>query len=318
MNQWRGMIAAWAISLAFAAHTAQAQVKVSGYTQVRYNFFDRSMYLDDDFDLRQVRIKLTAPVNQRGTVATIQVDMAGLDNAASRDVRLKDARIDQPMDGLWHARVGFASMLFGYEVPQSSAARLPFGRSRPADRLFPGQRDTGVYFIREPAARSQPQVVVAYSDGMDLWPDDDKEAAVARLQWSLPNNSLAGISYMDASRTQDGDDFSQDVFGVHARWNPRSGVSFQAEYYDGKLLSDDVDGWYAQVEHAFPESRWTAYYRYDTFDDGDSTPDDFARSTLGVAYQLDEKQRLSFEVDDRESELGVSATNYGAQWQFKY
>jgi hypothetical protein len=73
-----------------------------------------------------------------------------------------------------------------------------------------------------------------------------------------------------------------------------------------------------QVEYAVPQSKWAGYYRYDAYDDGRGTPDDFDRSTLGAAYELGAKQRLTLEVESLDNELGVSATNYGFQWQFEY
>ena len=297
---------------------AFAKMDVSGYTQARYNFYDDSMYKADEFDLRRVRVKFKGPINEQGTVATVQVDLSKLDDTGSGEVGLKDAIIEQPLSDEWRARLGFSSVLFGYEVPHSSSHRLPFERSQAARKLFPGERDTGLYLIRKPTGEGQPEFVVAFSDGMADWEDDEQHAFIARAQWSFGNESVAGVSYMNATRTQGDEDFDQDVFGAHVRWNGPSGVGMQAEYYDGKLLDIDVDGWYGQLEYAFPASSWTGYYRYDTFDDGNPTHDEYKRSTVGAAYQLDKSQRITLELEDLENESGVEATNWGLQWQFKY
>jgi phosphate-selective porin len=303
---------------ALAASVGLAEIKVSGYTQARYNMFDDSMYKPDEFDLRRVRVKFKGAVNEQGTVATVQVDLSKLDETGSGVVGLKDAIVEHPLGKDWRTRLGYSSVLFGFEVPYSSSRRLPFERSRAAKKLFPGERDTGIYFIRESANHGEPEFVVAYSDGMADWEDDEQSAFVGRIQWPLPNKGAAGISYMDGSRTRGDEEYSQDVWGAHVRWNGPSGFSAQAEYYDGKLLGTNVDGWYGQLEYAFPVSQWTGYYRYDTYDDGDPGHDTYKRNTFGAAYQLDKNQRISVELESLDNESGVSATNYGFQWLFKY
>jgi len=298
--------------------SAAGEIDVSGYTQARYNMFDDSMYKADEFDLRRVRVKFKGPINDQGTVATVQVDLSKLDETGSGDVGLKDAIIEHPLSDEWRVRLGYSSVLFGFEVPYSSSSRLPFERSQAARKLFPGERDTGLYLIRRPTEESQPEVVVAFSDGLADWEDDEQQAFVARAQWGLGGKSVAGISYLNATRTQGDEDFDQDVLGAHVRWNGPSGLSLQGEYYDGTILDVDVDGWYGQVEYAFPASKWTGYYRYDVFDDGKETSDEYTRSTLGAAYQLDKNQRITLELEDLDNEKGVGATNWGIQWQFKY
>jgi hypothetical protein len=309
-----------ALLSALAVGTGLAEIKVSGYTQARYNLFDDSMYKEDEFDLRRVRLKVKGPINDQGTVATLQVEFSGLDDhpAAEQEVVLRDARVDHPLGESWRARVGLAQMPFGFEVPYSSSNRLPLERSRVARVLFPSETDTGFYVTRTSHGGGDPELVLGYGNGIEAWDDAKQRAALVRMQWPLPSDGVAGLSYMDASRTRDGTDYDQDVLGAHLRWQWESGFAFQAEYYDGEFLGADVYGWYGQVEYAVPQSRWAGYYRYDVYDDGRATPDDFDRSTLGAAYELDAKQRLTLQVESLDNELGVSATNYGFQWQFKY
>jgi len=245
-----------------------AGMEVSGYTQARYMLWADSMYKADEFDLRRVRVKFSGPINDTGTRATLQVDLSKLDETGSGSVGLKDAIVEQPLGELWMARLGFAPVLFGYEVPSSSSRRLPFERSHAARTLFPGERDTGLYLIREPRSAREPQIVLAFSNGLAEWEDEEQQAAVARLQWNLPNGGAAGVSCMTADRTPVDEKLSQDVWGAHVRWTGPGGSALQGELYDGTMLDVDVSGWYGQVEYAFPTSQWTGYYRYDTFDDG--------------------------------------------------
>jgi hypothetical protein len=307
-----------AVVLSLSAQTAQAQLKVSGYTQARYNWYDDSMYKPDEFDLRRVRLKVKGALNDTGTVATLQIDLSKLDESGSGDVGLKDAIIEHPLSDDWRVRLGYSSVLFGFEVPYSSSRRLPFERSQAARKLFPGERDTGVYFIRTPNGEGGPEFVVAYSDGLADWEDDEQSMALARVQWDLPDKGAVGVSYAMGDRTRSDMCYDQDVWGAHVRWPAGHGLVFQGEYYDGEILGADVDGWYGQLEYSFPTSKWTSYYRYDIYDDGDPCHTDYDRDTLGVMYQLDAKQRISVQWEGYEDGKGGSFDNYGVQWQFKY
>jgi hypothetical protein len=293
-------------------------MKVSGYTQARYMLWADSMYKPDEFDLRRVRVKFSGPINDTGTKATVQVDLSKLDETGSGSVGLKDAIIEQPLGERWTARLGFAPVLFGYEVPSSSSRRLPFERSRAARKLFPGERDTGLYMVREPKSDGEPELVLAFSDGLAEWEDEEQHAAVARVQWALGNGGVAGVSYMAADRTPGDEKFSQDLWGAHVRWVGPEGLALQGELYDGTMLDVDVNGWYAEADYDFPASPWVGYYRYDTFDDGVEGHEKYKQNTLGAAYELDKNQRLSLEVESEDNESGVSATSYGFQWQFRY
>lgn len=298
--------------------TAAAEMKVSGYTQARYNWYDDSMYKPDEFDLRRVRLKAKGPINDEGTVVTVQVDLSKLDETGSGEVGLKDAIIEHPLSDDWKVRLGYSSVLFGFEVPYSSSSRLPFERSEAARKLLPGERDTGLYLIRTPRAEGEPEFVIAYSDGLADWEDDEQSMALARVQWHLPNQGVAGFSYTAGDRTRDGECYDQDVWGAHVRWPASHGLAFQGEYYNGEMLGADVDGWYGQVEFAFPDSDWTGYYRYDVYDDGNASHDEYQRNTIGAMYQLDKNQRVSIQWEGYNDGKGSSFDNCGVQWQFKY
>lgn len=315
----RGIV--WCMVLAVCATistTAWAEMTVSGYTQARYNFYDDSMYKADEFDLRRVRLKAKGPINDQGTVATVQIDLSKLDETGSGKIGLKDATVEHPLSDEWHVRFGYSSVLFGFEVPYSSSSRLPLERSRVARKFFPGERDTGAYFIRQSQDTGEPEFVVAYSDGLADWEDDEQNAAVARLQWPLAESGVAGFSYLTANRTRGDQEYDQNVWGAHVRCNALRGLAVQAEYYDGELLGVDADGWYGQIEYAFPESELIGYYRYDVYDDGNPSHDEYARSTLGLMYQVDPKQRVTFQWEGLEDESGADADNFAFQWQFKY
>lgn len=328
VRRWLTWLAAGMVTVMLTT-AAHAEWKFSGYTQARYNFWDGDLEDEPDaFDLRRVRIKAEGPVSEETTIK-LQFDLGKLDDEGAGDIELKDALISRKLNPEWTATAGFTSVPFGYEVPTSSSRRLALERSEAANRLFPGERDTGLYLHYTPQQKNRASVSLGYGNGLAKWysgdrsgnEDSDSSALFARVQWPLANSGVAGVSYMMASRNReiggvDTDFGSEDVLGLHARYNFPRHWSLQAEYYDGEILDIGVDGWYAMAEYALPKAPATIYYRYDTFDR--QQPDDFTRHTAGIAYDLNKNERVTLQgerYDDYDSE---SHTNFALQWQVKY
>lgn len=305
----------------------QAEWKFSGYTQARYNFWDSELDSADAFDLRRVRIKAEGPVSDETTIK-LQFDLGKLDDDGG-DVELKDALITRRLNNEWVGTLGFTSVPFGYEVPTSSSRRLAFERSEAANKLFPGERDTGLYFHYKPQKKGRPMASLGYGNGLSKWysadksgnEDSDSSALFARVQWPVGKSGVAGASYMMADRKRDvGDETidygSEDVFGLHVRYDLPTSWAFQGEYYDGEILDVDVDGWYAMAEFALPKAPVTLFYRYDTFDQ--QKTEEYARHTIGAAYELSKNERLTIQAEDYDDYTGRSLTNFGLQYQVKY
>ncbi len=311
-----------------AISSASAELKISGYTQAR--FLDTEIEGSDyDFDLRRARVKIAGPVNEDGTEIKLQIELGGLDDGKS--VELKDLTITHPLSEEWKVRVGFSDMMFGEDVAYSSSTRLPFERAKVTRSLFPGEKDTGIYFFYKPMDKgsSTPHITLGYSDDLESMDDklftgddvhDDSEALVASVKWPLRNKGAAGLSYMRASR--DGFDaggaplgYDDDVWAAHVRYNGNRGFNFQGEYFNGSRKEVDVDGWYGTLEYTPKESNTTWFYRYDIYDDGDAA--DYKRHTLGAAHELGKNSRLTLQYEDVDDE-GTGGSTLGLQWQVKY
>ncbi len=330
MTSMRTVQHAWRIALLVVGMLvsvivgAHADMTWSGYTQARYNFWDRDLDKPRDFDLRRVRLKYAGTLNDRGTEAAVQVCLGNLDDRDEDDRRvvLKDAFVRHPLSGEWSARMGFTTIPFGFEEEYSSSKRLPFERSKAARSFFPGERETGFYLLSKPAKRGTPQLALGYSNGMRDWNDEESHAWTARAQWPLPNHGVAGVSYTDARRSRlDGEaqrDYDQNCLGAHLRWNFPSGLALQSEYFDGEILDVEAKGWYGQVEYAAGEKKAMPFYRYDVFDDGKPTSYTYKRHTVGAAWDFDKNQRVTVQVERYRDLKGGSYTDWGLQWQFKY
>ncbi len=331
------LVALSAATLALVpAPAARAEMVFSGYTQARFNLMDSALDKPNEFDLRRTRLKYSGTVSSRGTEATIQIDLAKLDDRQddkdprNRRVVLKDAFVRHPFNSQWAARMGYTTIPFGFEEEYSSSKRLPLERSKAATSFFPGERENGLYFLYKPPDRRQPEVVFGYSNGMYEWGDrasngdqDKKDHAwTGRVQWPLPRQGVAGLSYTSASRQREvgGErrDLDQNCWGAHVRYHAPRGLNLQAEYYDGEILSVESKGWYAQVEYAPGLNRVMPFYRHDVFDDGIAGHQTYRRHTLGVAYDQDKQERFTLQWERYDDLKGGSYNNWGLQYQVKY
>ena len=314
------------VSSMLCATSTHAELKLSGFAQTRLSFWDSQLDRSDDFDVKRLRLKAEGPVNDNGTTVTVQLDLAELDDSGGGDVTLKDARIDQQFGKQWRARLGYAKIPFGYDVPLSSTRRLPFERAQVTRSFFPGERDTGLYFTYTPVQANRPKVSFGYSNGPRDWRDDDDEshAGVLAVEWTLPRSGSAGLSYMNATRIQRDPVTLQDVhydssvLGAHVRWNDERGVNLQAEMFDGKLLGADASGWYSTLECKPQSVPATFFYRYDAFDDGDPAHDLFRRHTLGAASDVLPNTRITVQWEGLHDSKGKALSNYGLQCQVIY
>ena len=315
-----------AMGLALAG-LAQAEWKFSGYTQMRYNFWDNDLDKGDAFDIRRARIKAEGPVSE-ATTFKIQLDLAKLDDSGGGEVELKDLLLTRTINEQWKGTLGFTSVPFGFEVPTSSSKRLPLERSQAANKLFPGERDTGLYLHYTPENKRAPGVVFGLSNGMAKWYEADKSgnedtdswALMARLQWHLPNNGCAGLSYRLADRTREvgGEDenYDDDLLGLHLRYNFPSNWALQAEYYDGTDMDVDESWWNGQAEYALSSCPVTVFYRHDVYDFGGT--DDFTRHTIGGGWDFDKNERVTVQIEDYDDGKGGSFTNGAVQYQIMY
>ena len=327
-----GVLAAVVVLAQALACVAQADVKVSGYSQARYNFWDSSQNKNNEFDLRRVRVKFASTLNDAGTEAVVQVDLSKLDDAEPGRVVLKDAFIRHPLNQNWAARLGYGGILFGFEVEYSSSKRLPLERSRAENMLFPDEKGNGLYLMYKPTEPGRPCVEVGYTNGVQKWREtDDKDvAALIRIHWPLERGGDAGVSFLRGSRTQTTEiapavadaekitrSYDNNVWGAHVRWIAPRNWALQGEYYNGQILANDVSGWYAKAEFTPTGANNTWFYRYDAFDYGTPGDSSFGRHTLGWAWDLHKNERLTIQFESL-ADKGAKADNVGVQWQVKY
>lgn len=311
------------------AGAGTAEVQFSGWLQMRYNEWDSDLSpTPDTFDLRRMRLTADGKLSE-ATKVRVQIEVAGFDDTnGPKGIEYKNWYLQHQLTPELRATLGFTSVTFGLEVPTSNSKTIPLERSQAALKLFPGERDTGVYLHWTPTDGGWPQVSAGFSDGMTRWQDLDKkgdedtdsEAWYARLQWPLSRKGVLGVSYRSADRTHRAhgvlSDYHDDLLGLHARYQFPKHWAVQAEYYDGEDLGKDVLGWYGQAEYALGGCPVTLFYRYDMYDFGG--PDDFTRNTGGLVWYRTKTDQFTLQTESYEDGKGGSFTNWGLQYQVSY
>jgi len=335
-----------ALCIAFALPAfAQWDPGVEGYGQFRYEYSDEAA--DGDFDIRRMRISWKDEVNDVGTMARVQLDIADLLEGEGQEIDPKDLWVWHPFTPTWSARVGYGDVMFGKDVEYSSSSRLPFERAKATTSFFPSEKCLGVFATFEGQDTSNVIVDLGVIDGMDAWHRgdfEDAESFVASAEIPFGEGSVAGISYMTsdievagAAAAQSGSsslNFEPDVFGAHVRYQGTgnvAGLALQAEYFDGDWYNHkahslyDADGWYATLEYTPMNSAVTPFYRYDEFNyswdmqatQTGSSSAEYSRHTFGVAYEPFASNLVTLQVEDID-DAGDDDTTVGIQWQVKY
>ncbi|HEY3397281.1 MAG TPA: porin [Armatimonadota bacterium] len=318
---------------------AQADLTWSGYSQFRFNQLDEALNQPNnrDFNLRRARLQVAGPINDQGTEMALQIDLAKLDDRQddtdprNRRVVLKDAWLKHPLTPEVAARMGFTSVPFGYETPGSDSAALCFEHSKAGLSFFPEEREEGLYLLAAPKAKGMPQVALGYSNGLYAWGDKDAKtgdqdtkdhAWEGRVQWMLPRNGVAGVSYQTADRTRSvggiTKHFDQNVLGVHARWICPNNLVLAGEYYTGEILDVGSKGYYLLAEYRPGPKRAMPFYRYDQFDDGIAGHQLYQRNTLGVGWDIAKNERITVQGERYDDVKSGTFTNIGVQWQIMY
>lgn len=315
----RGSLALTVAALVAALTTAHAEFAMSGYAQIDYHLWDDGAETDE-FSARAVRLKGTGTLDDAGTRAVLQIDLAKVINDDGHLV-VRDAYLDHPLSDEWSVRLGLAAQEIGYEGPCSGYSREWLERSRASGKFMPGQQELGVRMWRHAQRDWEPEVILSYGNGMDSWHDDDAldeaRAWVATVRFPFESDSEVGASYRVARRNVHAgsgvERWDEDLLNLSVRWN-RAQVSFQGEYYDGQVADADASGWYSGLIYRPEAFDGGVYYRYDTFDSGAS---DCRRHTVGGYWNLAPGERLTLEVDSEDTGAD-SLTEAIARWQFKY
>jgi len=312
-------------------------VKVSGYTQVRWQHYPDGEDPDNEFLLRRARLKVTANPLDR---IEGQFELA----ADEGEVDVTDAWLQYSLgeESEWRVRGGQQRIPFGFEVPQSTQLVIPLEISWVGRTMFPGSRDLGavVYWtdaddreLFEQAKKTDfgtgdyGNVAIGLFNGQGMSEGEANDNKTVCVRVAKPFDLFdgyaeAGLSYWagkyySEAAAQDVDD---TLFGAHLYLAPNP-VGLQAEYYNGETEGDDIDGFYVMGLWR-PREDGVAFVRYDEYNGprkgkGLGNVFDRERWSLGYAHMVNSNTKATIQYDFQDTATGSDDT-LGLQWQMAY
>jgi hypothetical protein len=309
-------------------------VKVSGYGQVRWQYYPDGDDPDNEFSLRRARIKITANPVER---VEGQFEVAGDET----EMGITDAWLQYQLDkaGEWRVRGGQQRVPFGFEVPQPTQSVVPLELSWVARTMFPGTRDLGavVYWTSpgdheafEQARKTDlgtgdyGNVAIGVFNGQGMSEPEANNSKSLCIRLAKPftvgeRYVEGGVSYWTGKFHSDAAaaDLDDSLLGVHLYVPPRP-VGLQAEYYNGETEGDDINGFYAMGLWK-PREDGVAFVRYDEYNGprkgkGLGNVFDRERWSLGYAHMVNANTKATIEYDLQDTTAG-SDDLLGAQLQ---
>lgn len=186
----------------------------------------------------------------------------------------------------------------GYEVLESSSARLEPERAFVMDRLFPDQGDIGLQWHRQ-SSPSLPAIDIAVVNGtgINASDDNDRKDVIAGLLLPYPSGSFAVAAYEGRTGTgPTAQDKDRLLAGIDIG---NRTTRLRGEYVTGRDLGEAIAGWYARVSQKMTASG-TFYLKYEEFDEDRGRQGDlFQRWSAGWVEELDPRTRLTLAWETR-------------------
>ncbi|MCW3096659.1 MAG: porin [Chthonomonadaceae bacterium] len=224
-----------------------------------------------------------------------------LNSVNGRDVYIEYHNTD------YFTRVGQSKVPFGYEVWQEGdEARATVERARVMATLFPGERDTGVWFgTVEPVDPKHPKkrlvrptytVALLTGNGIDKYYDGVGKAISARARIPVHTNLAFDISlFTGRSNQPKGVDKVKQAFGLGVQ-GLKGRVGAQAEFLWGRAFGHNLYGGYEQVSYD-TKIPGVFFARHDIYDPNTSAGGSmWNRESLGL-YKDIGNLRLTGEYD---------------------
>lgn len=252
--------------------TASRQIQISGYTQVRYQFFQEPAKIDA-FDIRRARFDVRGNVNSYFGYR-LQVDFAGVP-------KVLDAYAEIKLTDYFNIIIGQAKIPFSYENLISSNKMESIDRSMVVEALSSrGQdvignqngRDIGVQvgggFLKY-RNRNLFEYKIGIFNGSGLYVGDrnkDKDVIGRLVSHPIKGLDLGGSFYV-----------GKGYFGLPTPTNQdrkRLGFELNYEYKRFFVRSEYIkgidgpitrDGWYAETGYYVIPSKLQLLVKYDTF-----------------------------------------------------
>ena len=291
-------------------------VKISGYTQVRYQFLEEKDKIDS-FDIRRARLDIKADVTERFDYR-LQADFAG------SSVKLLDATIGYKVNPYLKLTAGQFKVPFSQENLASSPKLETINRSQVVEALVArgkdvignqNGRDIGVQ-VSGGAWKRDDRALLDYAfgvfngAGINISDNNEEKDFAGRVVFHPVKGLDIGASYYDgtANYGTPKKDQNRNRAGLELAYAYEN-LSLKGEYITGNDGKTDKNGWYLQAGYFFIPKKLQGVLKYDIFDpDTKKSKDETSVSTLGINWFFNKWVFLQVNSELKE-ETGVDVDN---------
>jgi phosphate-selective porin OprO/OprP len=306
---------------------AARSMKLSGYTQIRFQQFDETGKINGT-DVRRARLNLQGDVTPYWSYQ-FQVDFAG-------GPKLLDAVADfKPFDFL-NFTVGQTKIPLSYENQISDNKMEANDRSQVIEALVARGKDVngnhngrdlgimvwGTFLKINDKNRIDYRIGVFNGEGINVADSNSAKSSSGRVIAHILKGFDVGASYYsgwDMFRVAKGEpDINQNRsrYGFEFNYDYKR-FYFRGEYLQGKDGSISREGWYLQTGYFVIPAKLQLLAKYDVYDPNKSKADDMStRYIIGASYQFNNWAKLAANYNFCEEE-GTSINNNFGSVQFQ-
>ena len=306
---------------------AARSMKLSGYTQVRFQQFDETGKINGT-DIRRARLSLQGDVTPYWSYQ-FQVDFAG-------GARLLDAVADfKPVDYL-NVSVGQTKIPLSFESQMSDNKTEANDRSQVVEALVArgkdvngnhNGRDLGIMLYGAFLKINDKNVLdyrigIFNGEGINVNDSNDAKSSAGRLIAHVMKGLDVGASYYsgwDRFSTTKGEPTTNQErsrYGFELNYDYKK-FYFRGEYLQGKDGAISREGWYLQSGYFIAKNKVQLLAKYDVYDPNMSKTGDMStRYVVGATWFFNNWSKLALNYNFCEEE-GASIKNNFASIQFQ-
>jgi phosphate-selective porin OprO and OprP len=283
---------------------AARSMKLSGYTQVRFQQFDETGKINGT-DIRRARLNLQGDVTPYWSYQ-FQVDFAG-------GPKLLDAVADFKLYDFLNFTVGQTKIPLSYENQISDNKMEANDRSQVIEALVARGKDVngnhngrdlgimvyGAFLKINDKNRIDYRVDVFNGEGINTVDSNNAKSTSGRVIAHLIKGLDVGASYYsgwDMFKAAKGEpDINQNRsrYGFEFNYDYKN-LYFRGEYLQGKDGSITREGWYLQSGYFVIPNKLQLLVKYDVYDSNKSKADDIStRYILGATYQFNNWAKIA-------------------------
>ena len=306
---------------------AARSMKLSGYTQIRFQQFDETGKISGT-DIRRARLNLQGDVTPYWSYQ-FQVDFAG-------GARLLDAVADfKPVDYL-NISAGQTKIPLSFDNQMSDNKTEANDRSQVIEALVARGKDVngnhngrdlgimlyGAFLKINDKNRVDYRIGVFNGEGINVNDSNDAKSSAGRLIVHIMKGLDVGTSYYsgwDRFSTTKGEPTTNQErsrYGFELNYDYKR-FYFRGEYLQGKDGAISREGWYVQSGYFILANKVQLLAKYDVYDPNKSKVNDMStRYTVGATWNFNNWSKLALNYNFCEEE-GTSIKNNFASIQFQ-